>query len=325
MRLCRTSVDPVTRLPDAVHSRAANDIGIAIMTVPNAPDALVNYVLRHMIVKTHVCSLQVFEDGYTLPLRTVPDYNFIHVTRGRVVWVIDGVDHPLTAGSLVIVPPQVKHHADRSSQRITLASVHVTATLPGGQDVFELLGPERLQQISFDTPLDRYLRGAATEMERPHEESRLMLPAFGQLITLELFRHDAKAGLLKYRIADPLVAAMLEDLDKRLDQPVTLAELAARSGFSAQHLNRVFRKSLGVTPLQYLMRTRMERAALLLREDSMTIRAIGRQLGFEDPYYFSRVFSQHFGQSPQQYRTAAGSDSPSSGSAAPFPRPLRKG
>jgi AraC-like DNA-binding protein len=293
--------------------------------ISTAPEAFVNYVLRHMAVKTHVCTLQVHEHGYVLPRRTVPDYNLIHVTRGKVVWVVDGVDHPLTPGSLVIVPPGVWHHADRSTQRITLQSVHVTATLPGGQDVFELLTPPRLQQVPFNTPLDKYLRGASFECFRPVEVARLMLPGWGQLITIELFRHDARTGQLKYRIADPLVAAMLEDLDKRLDQPVTLEELATRSGFSAQHLNRVFRKSLGVTPLQYLMRTRMERAALLLREDSMTVRAIGQQLGFDDPYYFSRVFSQHFGQSPAQFRAAAGSDSPSAGSTAPFTPAPRKG
>jgi AraC-like DNA-binding protein len=83
---------------------------------------------------------------------------------------------------------------------------------------------------------------------------------------------------------------------------VTLSELAKRAGFSAQHLNRVFREILGVTPLQYLARTRMERAATLLRNDDLTVGAVGKRVGFDDPYYFSRVFSQHFKKSPAQYR-----------------------
>jgi AraC family transcriptional regulator of adaptative response / methylphosphotriester-DNA alkyltransferase methyltransferase len=85
---------------------------------------------------------------------------------------------------------------------------------------------------------------------------------------------------------------------------VTLDQLASRSGFSPQHLNRVFRRTLGVTPLQYLNRRRMEHAAALLRDGRLTVSAVGQQVGFADPYYFSRVFSQHFKQSPTEYRAS---------------------
>src|SRR5689334_323046 len=99
---------------------------------------LVKYVLTHMSVKTNVCTFQKPAVGYTPPSRTVPDYNLIFVTRGHVVWVIAGVEYPLQPGGLVIVPPAVEHSAYSRTRRITLISTHVEATLPGGQDVFEL-------------------------------------------------------------------------------------------------------------------------------------------------------------------------------------------
>ena len=145
-----------------------------------------------------------------------------------------------------------------------------------------------------------------------------MLPHWSQLIARELFRHDAKLGLLHYRPADPLVAGVLEEIERRVAQPLTLDDLAKRSGFSAQHLNRVFQRVLGITPLKYLARVRMERAAELLRDGRLSIAAIAQAVGFEDPYYFSRQFSQHFKTSPSQYRAQAGSDSPSDGSGHPF-------
>ena len=87
-------------------------------------------------------------------------------------------------------------------------------------------------------------------------------------------------------------------------EPTTLDWLSERSGFTPQHLNRVFRGLLGVTPLQYLNRMRMERAASLLADGRLTIKAIAREVSFDDPYYFSRQFKQHFGRSPAQYRDA---------------------
>ena len=284
----------------------------------SSPQTLVHYALRHLCVKTNICSLQKHECGYTLLPRTVPDYNFIHVTRGRVVWVIDGADHPLAPGDLVIVPPDIKHQAYSQTKCVTLGSVHVEATLPGGRNVFEMLQPPRQQKVPFGCFLDIYLRGAARECARIETTGRLRLPQWAQLIVLELFESNAASGLLKCKVADPLISAMLEDLDKRLEQPVTLGELSHRSGFSAQHLNRTFRRALGVTPLQYVTRVRMEQAAALLRDGRLTVQAIGKRFSYTDPYYFSRVFSQHFGCSPAQYRAASDSDSPSPRSAPPF-------
>ena len=260
-----------------------------------------------MIVKTNVCSFQKHEHGYTLPQRTVPDYNFIFVTRGKVVWVIDNEECPLAPGSLVIVPPATTHHAYCQTQRVTLISTHVECSLPGGQDVFELLAPPRLQAVPRGCPLDRYMREAAKEYERAAPLAGQILPLWSPLICQELFRHNAAAGLLRCRDADPLIAAMLEDIDRRLTEPVTLRELSRRSGFSAQHLNRVFQKTLGVTPLQYLARTRMERAAELLRERRLNVAAVPAAVGYSDAYNFSRMFSQHHGQNPSQYRQSAGS------------------
>jgi AraC-like DNA-binding protein len=280
---------------------------------------LVNYVLTHMSVKTNVCSFQKHEKGYTLPSRTVPDYNLIFVTRGRVSWVIAGVEYPLTPGGLLIVPPDVEHHAFCHTQRITLVSTHVEAALPGGQDVFELLVPPRFQQVPRDCPFDQYLRGAAREYERPiNAEHSMMLPHWSQLIARELFRHDAKLGLLRYRQADPLIAGVLEEIERRVAQSVTLSDLAKRSGFSAQHLNRVFQRMLGVTPLKYHARVRMQRAAELLRDGRFSVSGVARAVGFDDAYYFSRQFSQYYRTSPSQYRAEACSESPSPDSGRPF-------
>jgi AraC family transcriptional regulator, arabinose operon regulatory protein len=273
--------------------------------------ALINYVLRHMTVTTNVCSRQQHDHGYTMALRTIPDHNFIYVTKGKVFWVISGKDYPLTPGELVIVPPGVEHHAYSVTQRMSLVSIHVHARLPGGQDVFEMLTPPMQQSIPPGSRLDQYFRHASDEFDRPTtSEALTMLPGWAHLVTRELFRLDAQLGLLKYRASDPIVAAMLEDLDRRLAEPVTLEDLAKRSGFSAQHLNRLFRKVLGVTPLQYLARTRMEHAGALLRDGRLTVRAVAQQVGFSDPYYFSRMFSAYHESSPSDYRAAADTKSP---------------
>ena len=285
------------------------------MRRPSSAVPLVDFVLRHAKIITHLCSLQQHENGYKLERRTVPDYNLIYCTRGRPMWVIHEQPYPLEMGRLVIVPPGVPHHAFCKTRRVTIGSVHVEVTLPGGQDVFTLLIPPRLQTVAQGSRLDRYLRGAMDEFDRPgQDELRQMLSGWVRLIVLELIRQNAADGLIEVRDADPLVVELLDELNRRVAEPVTLNELAEWSGFSAQHLNRLFRRALGVTPLQHLARMRMERAAELLAEGRMTVRGLAQRVGYDDPYYFSRAFKQHFGQSPAYYipsRHRQGSDSPS--------------
>ena len=264
-----------------------------------------DFVLNHAQVKTNVCSCQKFETGYTLLPRTVPDYNLIFMRRGTVVWVVDDVPYTLEPGDLILVPPAVKHHGYSKTKKITLGSLHVEVTLPGGQDVFDvtLLPPHR--HVDAGTRLDGYLRDTVAEYERDDKsQTALTMPSWARLVVLELIRYDAEKGTLRQRPVDPLVAAVLEDLNQRIAEPTTLDWLSERSGFTPQHLNRVFRKLVGVTPLQYLNRMRMERAATLLADGRLTIKAIARELSFDDPYYFSRQFKQHFGRSPLQYRDA---------------------
>lgn len=272
---------------------------------------LITHVLRHMSIRADFGSRQHHERGYTLHRRTVPDYNFIHVTRGRVDWVIDGHPHPLGPGDLVLVPPHVWHHAHSHTQRITLVSIHVDVLLPGGQDVFALLQPPRQQHIPRGSRLDSFFRGVLAEFAgRDVDTSHRMLPGWAHLIVHEYIAHNAKLGLLHPRAVNPVVVALLDEIDRRLGGTVTLPQLAATSGFSAQHLNLIFRRALGMTPLQYHLRARIDRAAALLREGRLTVHAIARQVGFDDAYYFSRMFRKQHGRSPSQYRAGMDSDSP---------------
>jgi len=274
--------------------------------------AFLDFVLRQTRVKTNVCSRPQTENGYLLPSRTVPDYNFIWIERGRVVWVVEEAPRELGVGDLIIVPPGVVHHAHSITRRVTLGSIHVEAMLPGGQPVFELLVPPRVRSVKPASRLGQYLRAALSEWDRDdYAQTMLALASWATLVTLELLRYDAARGTLRQRAIDPLIAEMLDELNRRLDKPTNLDDLAQWSGFSAQHLNRVFRRELGITPLQYLAKMRMERAATILVDGRWTVRAVAAKCGFDDPYYFSRLFKQHFGRSPAEYRRAAGSENPS--------------
>src|SRR4051812_36715412 len=136
-----------------------------------------------------------------------------------------------------------------------------------------------------------------------------MIPHWTALAVLELLKSDAAAGRLRARAIDPLVAELVEGMERRLAEPTSLALLARRAGYTPQHLVRRFRRSLGVSPMACLAALRLERAAGLLREGRMTVRAIAAAVGYDDAAYFSRAFRARFGRAPSEV-LRGGSGSP---------------
>lgn len=269
---------------------------------------LLQFVLGHAQVTTHFFSRQEWESGYAMAWRTLSDYNYIFVRRGHVVWTVEDEDCPLGPGDLAVIPPGKWHGARGCGDPLLLGSLHVDVTMPGGTDVFQLLLPRLVRSVEPGSRLDGYLEGAMAEWERADDRmTAAMLPSWARLISLELLRHDAERGLLQQRPIDPLVGTLLDELNADPVRRRTLDDLAAWSGFSAQHLNRRFRRLVGMTPLQYAERLRMERAARMLATGRQTVRAVAHGLGFDDPYYFSRVFTRHYGRSPSQWRDESGS------------------
>lgn len=272
--------------------------------------ALVDFVLHHGRLNTHVCTLQRMASGYRMTERIIDDYNLLFVQRGRFIWVVDDRQIELKPYDLLVVRPGVPHHAFSRGRNVSLTSLHVTLELPGGQDAFGLIEPAEVRPVDRHSRLADYLLGATREFDRPREQRQLAMPGWAHLIVHELIRHDAQADLLRQGVADPLVAQLLEYLAEHLADRITLDDLARWSGYSAQHLNRLCGESLGLTPLQYLMQMRIERARAMLSECRLTVAAIGKAVGFDDPYYFSRAFKQHTGLSPRQYQQQSCSDYP---------------
>jgi AraC-like DNA-binding protein len=270
---------------------------------PSPLPPLLAFALRHAAITAFPGSRQrTAQDGYRLPWRTCPDWNLIRVWEGAAVWTVEGVDHRLERGDLILVPPGVRHCGRSAAREMVLDSVHALAALPGGQDLFALFAAPRVRRVGEGERLAQLMRLACDEYERVFGEAMAMIPAWTALVVKELFLHDHLAGLLSARGGDPLVAELLDHLERNLARRHTLAELAARAGYAPQHLNRRFRRETGTTPLAWLAALRLERAAELLRAGRLSVQAVGRAVGWEDPAYFSRVFARRYGCPPSAFR-----------------------
>jgi AraC-like DNA-binding protein len=94
-------------------------------------------------------------------------------------------------------------------------------------------------------------------------------------------------------------------IDANIEQTIDLDRVAKDAGLSAFHFLRLFGGVLGVTPHQYLVRSRLRRAARLLAEDTRSITDVAIDVGFNDLSNFVRTFRRAAGVSPRAFRRTA--------------------
>lgn len=97
----------------------------------------------------------------------------------------------------------------------------------------------------------------------------------------------------------------LSYIERHLADAPRLADIAAASSMSRRSLSRAFRDAMGCTPVQYMVRLRIDRALELLRNSDESISEIAYALGYADSAYFSKQFHQQTGLTPRQARRMA--------------------
>lgn len=98
------------------------------------------------------------------------------------------------------------------------------------------------------------------------------------------------------------VQRMQDHIERYLQEPITLKDLANTAGYSPFHASRLFKEHTGKTPFDYIRALRLSKAALLLRDGDQPVITVALDFVFSSHEGFTRAFSRQFGLPPREYR-----------------------
>ncbi|WP_372846273.1 AraC family transcriptional regulator [Pontiella sp.] len=242
------------------------------------------------------------------------------VTRGSAMHMLEGAAFPVTAGDVFLLQGRQRHYFfERTNldlinimydpEKIALPENELRR-MPGYCAMF-LLEPSYRRQHRFASrlhlkrvPLAQVER-LAEEMERECEQeiSGREVALRAKLLELMVFLSRAYTGSDATEAHALLrVGHVIGALENDFSRDWTLAELLEIAHMSRSNLMRVFRKATGQTPIEYLVRLRIQRAMAMLRNTDLSITEIAMAVGFNDSNYFTRQFRRILGESPRSFR-----------------------
>lgn len=113
-------------------------------------------------------------------------------------------------------------------------------------------------------------------------------------------------GLMREPVKESLEAAriktMISYIQEHFKENLELRDIAQSASIGERECLRCFKKSLGIPPIQYLLKYRVTAAAALLKETGLSVTEVGNRTGFDSPSYFTMIFKRFMGCTPTRYR-----------------------
>ncbi len=145
-------------------------------------------------------------------------------------------------------------------------------------------------------------------LENDDLTSGVMFEAMSRVLLVKLLKRYGKQRpedlALSARFTSDHFKRVLAFIRSNFDRTITVEDLAREAGMSPSHFGRVFKETVGETPMQYVLAYRIEQATAMMKDPSRQLGDIALACGFADQAHFSRSFKQVTGLTPRQFRAA---------------------
>jgi AraC family transcriptional regulator len=252
--------------------------------------------------------IAVYPPGATFGPRRLKDYEFVWIMEGDVTFHLNQQAIQAPPGTIILAQKGMQDSYEWSQKSRTIhAFFHFDCDLP----------PDLPRPSNWPLAL-----------EMPKED--ILRPLFGLVLSLLKSPPSPRPPQLNLSV-ELLLRSYVTQTIRTLESPISdwpepvekairvirlkayqeftttlsLKDLAEAAHVAPEHLCRLFKRTLNLTPVECVRLVRLERAATLLERSNLNVKQISDSVGFKNPYHFSAAFQKVYHRSPRAYRNMA--------------------
>lgn len=249
------------------------------------------------------CRTWRFSEKWGFNYRQMSHLLIWYVREGAIMVDREGGRDRVSANQIYLLPQGMTHRAYLAGKPpLVMTSLHFFGFHPLAYAL-----TDSVSLFPVDCPFPEYWKRSLDRLSRCTEaggssESYIDKLIFSLLLTLAPQMTVKRAD----RDYDKRVVSVINRIRKDYPRELSAADLAWQVNLSESRLRTLFKKDTGLTPGQFLIKYRMERACRMLLGSAKPASQIARECGFLNRMYFHQQFKKRYGVSPARYRDSAG-------------------
>jgi AraC-like DNA-binding protein len=232
-----------------------------------------------------------------------------YVTGGRGLLVLNGVEHKLSPGSVFAYGPSTAHII-LSSPDEPLVKYFIDFSGPAARRIIgrKVLGARSVAYVPHAQPIHNLFEQMVETGSRGGALAPRLCVLLLELLSLRIEENAHALAEVHSRSRQSFERCQTA-LQKHFRKLESVADLARMTHLDRAYLARLFDRYIGESPHEVLARLKMNEAAAWLFLGRHTVKEVAAQVGFSDPYHFSRAFKKHYGASPVHFQKMRRSES----------------
>jgi AraC-like DNA-binding protein/uncharacterized RmlC-like cupin family protein len=273
-------------------------------------------VLPRQILQTRCAGNAVIQGLYITDIGYYPKAHFHYRERPNgadqhiLIYCLEGsgqvrigkTEYPIEAGDFFAVPMKTAHkYAADETNPWTIYWLHFK-----GSTADAIVDAIKKQTglkgfLSNNEKTIELFNEMYAQLERGYGNDSLMYANMCLWHFLTTFLYNDQYSNKALRKEDATNVA-IDYLKTNIEKVLSLEEMSSQVRLSASHFSAVFKKKTGFSPIEYFNHLKVQKACQFLLFTNLRIKEIAQELGIEDQYYFSRMFTKVMGMPPNEYR-----------------------
>lgn len=256
----------------------------------------------------YICSLGYYpkaEGHYTNRKKGLPE-NFLFFCVDGLGWYkLGDKQYEVKPNEFFILPQNVSHGYGSSDEKPwSIYWIHFGGELlPYFNTMFSVQTHFKPFPIKSSNDIYSAFSKIYKTLELGYSIDNLMFANMCLFHFLSFFIYNSKHYTVNQQDTVNCVDSAILYMQEHVDENISLNDLSKHYNYSPSRFSSLFKQKTGYAPIDYFIQMKMQKASQQLDFTHQPVKEIAINLGFDDPYYFSRRFSKIIGMSPTKYRS----------------------